>query len=88
MYVVCGDRHWQYVSKHRKYGIVEFSIGPNSMEHAGGWKQDNVKPEHLYLNVVGGVMTVTIDPKDSPKIIVRHYDVDVNELNKFVATAK
>ena len=88
MYVVCGDRHWQYVSKHHKYGIVEFSIGPNSMEHAGGWKQDNVKPEHLYLNVVGGVMTVTIDPKDSPKIIVRHYDVDGNELNKFVATAK
>ena len=28
MYVVCGDRHWQYVSKHSKYGIVEFSIGP------------------------------------------------------------
>ena len=88
MYIVCGDRHWQYVSKHRKYGIVEFSIGPNSMEHAGGWKQDNVKPEHLYLNVVGGVMTVTIDPKDIPRIIVRHYDVDGNELNKFVASAK
>jgi hypothetical protein len=45
-------------------------------------------PEHLYLNVVGGVMTVTIDPKDSPKIIVRHYDVDGNELNKFVASAE
>ena len=38
---------WQYVSKHRKYGIVEFYIGPNSMEHAGEWKQDNVKPEHF-----------------------------------------
>jgi alkaline phosphatase D len=88
MYVICGDRHWQYVSKHRKYGIIEFSIGPNSMEHAGGWKQDNVKPEHLYLNVVGGTMTVTIDPKDTPRIIVRHYDVDGNELNKFVATAE
>ena len=48
MYIVCGDHHWQYVSKHRKYGIVEFSIGPNSMEHAGGLETDNVKPEHLY----------------------------------------
>ena len=45
MYVVCGDRHWQYVSKHPKYGIVEFSIGPNSNEHAGGWKQEDVRPD-------------------------------------------
>ena len=58
------------------------------MEHAGGWKQDDVKPEHLYLNVVGGAMTVTIDPNGSPRIIVRHYDVDGNELNKFVDTAE
>ena len=33
-------------------------------------------------------MTVTIDSNDSPRIIVRHYDVDGNELNKFVARAQ
>ncbi len=88
MYVVCGDRHWQYVSKHPKYGIVEFSIGANSNDHAGGWRQDDVRPEHLYLNVVGGTMTVTIDPKDNTSITVRHYDVDGNQLNEFVAYAE
>jgi alkaline phosphatase D len=88
MYVVCGDRHWQYVSKHPKYGIVEFSIGANSNDHAGGWRQDDVRPEHLYLNVVGGTMTVTIDPKDNTTITVRHYDVDGNQLNEFVAYAE
>lgn len=88
MYVVCGDRHWQYVSKHPKYGIVEFSIGANSNDHAGGWRQDDVRPEHLYLNVVGGTMTVTIDPKDNTSITVRHYDVDGNQLNEFVGYAE
>ena len=88
MYVICGDRHWQYVSKHPKYGIVEFSIGANSNDHAGGWKQDDIRPEHLYLNVIGGTMTVTIDPKENGSITVRHYDVDGNELNKFVALAE
>lgn len=88
MYVVCGDRHWQYISKHPKYGIVEFSIGANSNDHAGGWKQDDVRPEHLYLNVIGGTMTVTIDPDDNSSITVRHYDVDGNQLNEFVAYAE
>jgi len=88
MYVICGDRHWQYVSKHSKYGIVEFSIGANSDLHAGGWKQGDVRPEHLYLNVVGGTMTVTIDPKEKGSITVRHYDVDGNQLNEFVAFAQ
>ena len=87
MYVICGDRHWQYVSKHPKYGIVEFSIGPNSRDHAGGWKQNDLRPEHLYLNVVGGTMTVTIDPQKKGSITVIHYDVDGNPLNEFVAYA-
>lgn len=86
-YVICGDRHWQYISKHPKYGIVEFSIGANSNDHAGGWRQDNVRPEHLYLNVIGGTMTVTIDPNNKGSITVRHYDVDGNQQNEFVAYA-
>ena len=88
MYVICGDRHWQYVSEHQDYGIVEFSIGANSDDHAGGWKQEDVRPEHLYLNVVGGTMTVTIDPKGKGSISVVHYDVNGNPLNEFLADAK
>ena len=88
MYVICGDRHWQYVSKHPKYGIVEFSIGPNSNEHAGGWKQEDVRPEHLYLNVTGGTMTVTIDPDEGGSISVKHYSVDGLQLNEFKSKVK
>ena len=88
MYVICGDRHWQYVSEHQDYGIVEFSIGANSDDHAGGWKQEDVRPEHLYLNVVGGTMTVTIDPKGKGSISVVHYDVNGNPLNEFLADAE
>ena len=88
MYIICGDRHWQYVSKHPEYGIVEFSIGANSDDHAGGWNQRDVRPEHLYLNVVGGTMTVTIDPKGKGSISVVHYDVNGNPLNEYLANAK
>ena len=37
-FVVCGDRHWQYVSVDRKTGLKEFSCGSASDEHAGGWR--------------------------------------------------
>lgn len=87
MYVICGDRHWQYVSKDRKYGIVEFSIGSNSNSHAGGWKQDDIRPEHLYLNVAGGAMTVSIDPAKGGSISVKHYSVDGVQLNEFRSKA-
>jgi len=33
-------------------------------------------------------MTVTIDPKEKGSITVRHYDVDGNQLNEFVAFAQ
>ena len=88
MYIVCGDRHWQHVTKHQDYGIVEFSIGANSDDHASGWNQEDVRPEHLYLNVVGGTMTVTIDPFDGGSISVKHYSVDGVQLNEFKSKVK
>jgi alkaline phosphatase D len=38
MHVITGDRHWQYASRDPETGILEFSCGPASNEHAGGWK--------------------------------------------------
>jgi len=54
MLSVCGDRHWQYVSKDAETGLLEFSCGPGGDDHAGGWSQDDFYPEHIYLNIVGG----------------------------------
>ena len=77
MVVVCGDRHWQYVSVDQKYGVKEFSCGPASNEHAGGWSNDMLRPEHQYLNVTGGFLAVTVDrEKGTPALSAAHYSVN------------
>lgn len=77
MFVLCGDRHWQYVSVDPETGVWEFSCGPVSNKHAGGWKQSNFVAEyHRYLNVIGGFLSVTIDRIEGvPTAIFRHHDV-------------
>lgn len=83
MYVICGDRHWQYVSVDQETGVKEFSAGPASDEHAGGWDQDDVRPEHRYLNVRGGFLSGTIEVAgDQPELIIRHHAVDGTVLNE------
>lgn len=84
MVTVCGDRHWQYVSKDAETGLMEFSCGPGSDAHAGGWKKDEVYPEHLYLNVVGGFLEGAVSYTEGiPKLIFRHYNPDGEMLNQF-----
>ena len=36
MFVICGDRHWQYVSEDPETGLDEYCTGPTSNAHAGG----------------------------------------------------
>ncbi len=82
MYVVCGDRHWQYVSQHAKTGVREYCCGPASNKHAGGWSNDKRYPEHKYLNVTGGFLAGTVERKNGkPTLTFTHYSVDGNILN-------
>src|SRR5690606_2858968 len=37
VFVVCGDRHWQYFSVDGETGVREFGSGPVTDSHAGGW---------------------------------------------------
>ncbi len=61
-FVVCGDRHWQYHSVHPKTGVNEFSCGPASNKHAGGWKQSDYRKDyHQFLRVQGGYLEVRVD---------------------------
>jgi len=77
MFVICGDRHWQYISVDAETSLREYSCGPASDEHAGGWNQENVLPEHEYLNVTGGYLSVEVDRKaGKPFIAFRHHSVD------------
>jgi len=39
MYVITGDRHWQYVSVDPQTGVREYACGPSSDAHAGGFSE-------------------------------------------------
>ena len=83
MVSVCGDRHWQYVSRDAETGLMEFSCGPGSDAHAGGWKQEDFYPEHVYLNVVGGFLEGSVENRDGiPSLVFRHFDPDGRLLNE------
>ncbi|SOE19740.1 alkaline phosphatase D [Spirosomataceae bacterium TFI 002] len=79
VFVICGDRHWQYVSQDLKTGLMEFSSGATSDEHAQGWNPEDVMPEHQFLRVKGGFLGVSI--KGCSEIVFDHYDVDGNIVN-------
>ena len=83
MVVVCGDRHWQYVSVDPKSGVREYSCGPASDEHAGGWPVGQVLPEHRYLKVVGGFLVISVGQNNGEtELLGRHYGVDGQLLNE------
>jgi alkaline phosphatase D len=86
----CGDRHWQYVSVHPESGVREYSCGPISTEHAGGWSQDEyVKEYHKYLNVTGGFLAGTVERQDGrPTLTFRHYSPDGRLLHEDRLTAE
>ena len=77
MIIVCGDRHWQYHSVDPKTGAEEFSCGPASDAHAGGWKWGMNKDYHRFLRLEGGFLTVTVEREDNqPVMICRLHAVD------------
>ena len=79
MVVVCGDRHWQYHSIDPQTGVREYSCGPASDSHAGGWSQKDLRPDyHQYLKVAGGFLTGTAerDANGKPTLTFRYHDVD------------
>ena len=80
MIVICGDRHWQYHSVDPTTGVKEYSVGPGSDPHAGGWKQeDYIQGFHRFLRVAGGFLSVTVDrPFGAPSMKLRFHDTDGN----------
>jgi alkaline phosphatase D len=78
MLVICGDRHWQYMSVEPKIELREFSSGPASDEHAGGWSQEDYHPDrHRFLRVAGGFLSGTIAVGDAaPTLTMQFHDVD------------
>ena len=77
LYVICGDRHWQYVSEDPETGVREYSCGPTSMAHAGGFSEEKRSSMHRYLKVQGGFLSVEIDRiENQAQATFRHHGVD------------
>jgi alkaline phosphatase D len=77
MYVICGDRHWQYVSVDPKTGVREYACGPSSDAHAGGFNESLKTDMHRYLRIKGGFLLVTVErPDGKPTITFQHYGTD------------
>ncbi|MBN1420300.1 MAG: alkaline phosphatase D family protein [Planctomycetes bacterium] len=58
-FIVCGDRHWQYHSVDPGTGLVEWSCGPASDEHAGG-SPGLDEDYHRFHRVKGGFLSVSV----------------------------
>jgi alkaline phosphatase D len=77
MLVLCGDRHWQYVSVDPETGLREYGCGAGSNEHAGGWPKDLKREEQRYVNLVGGFLSVAVEEVESaPLIRLSHHGVE------------
>ena len=83
MFVICGDRHWQYVSQDPETGVIEFSSGPTTDRHANGFEESDRSAMQRYVKVKGGFLTVEISQdEDDPEIIFAHHAVDGSIYNE------
>jgi alkaline phosphatase D len=87
VYLCNGDRHWQYVTHFEGTNLWEFSCGAGADKHAGGWSQEDVRPEHRFLRVKGGFLYGKVSHKNgTPTLTFQHRDVDVNVVHEEVFT--
>lgn len=85
VYIASGDRHWQYVTNLPGTTLWEFSTGAGADKHAGGWDQDDVRPEHKFLRVKGGYLYGRVYHENGePKISFQHHDVNGNVVHEEV----
>jgi len=87
VFVMCGDRHWQYATKMKDSDLWEFGCGPGSEEHQLGWKKNDKREEHEFLRVAGGFLSGEISSDgDTSKLQVRHHSVDGKMVNEIEFT--
>ena len=84
LFIVNGDRHWQYVTHIKNTNLWEFGCGAGADVHAGGWKQEDLRPEHQFLRVKGGFLSVSVTATQVPKIKFIHHDVEGKPVNEVV----
>lgn len=60
-FVICGDRHWQYLSKDPQTGLLELGCGPINDEHRYGGNPGNDPEFHQFFSGKGGFLGLTIE---------------------------
>ena len=88
--VVCGDRHWQYHSRDPQTGLHEFSVGPVTNRHAGGWNAKDFRKEiHQFLRVGGGYLELELNSTaNTPELKLTHFDPYGVEQHQHVLTGR
>ncbi len=87
VFICNGDRHWQYVTHFEGTNLWEFSCGAGSDVHAGGWPQEDVRPEHRFLRVKGGFLRGEVKRiNGTHSLTFQHFDVDGNVVHEEVFT--
>lgn len=87
-HIINGDRHWQYASRDPETGLLEFSCGPVSDEHAGGWSAGDVRPGEMFLRVKGGFLSVAVRREGpQPLITFTHHAVDGTVVHEYTQYA-
>ena len=60
-FVICGDRHWQYLSKDPKTGLLEMGCGAINDQHNYGGNPGRVPEFHKYFSGKGGFLGITVE---------------------------
>jgi alkaline phosphatase D len=72
LFVVCGDRHWQYHSVHPELGIHEFGCGPINDLHDYGGNPGRDPEYHRYFSGGGGWLSIEVlRPAGTPTMTAR-----------------
>jgi hypothetical protein len=68
--------HWQYASVDPKTGLREYSSGPHTDAHAGGFSEEQRSSMHRFLRIGGGFLSGTVERQDgAPVLTIRFHDV-------------
>ena len=68
--------HWQYASVDPKTELREYSSGPHTDAHSGGFSEDQRTPMHRFLRVKGGFLSGIVDREDdTPVLTILFHDV-------------
>lgn len=89
VFIICGDRHWQYASVDATRGIREYGCGAGSDAHAGGWRESMRTPEQTFLRIAGGYLRVAVETTPAgPQARIQHCDVNGEVVNEELLVAQ